>query len=481
MATMKLNKTELRDKIFGCWIGKNIGGTIGGPTEGTHDILDVTGFTSPKGEPLPNDDLDLQLVWLRAMEDVGPKQLDANVLADYWQSYITPHWSEYGNGKANVVMGLLPPLSGEINNDPWRHSNGAWIRSEVWACMAPGVPNIAVKYAIMDASTDHGFSEGTKAEMFTAALESMAFFESDMRKLIEKALTYIPGDSRVTRSVKIAIDGYDAGKDWKDVRNEIVEDSADLGWFMAPANIAFVVLGLLYGEGDFKKSMLYANNCGDDTDCTAATVGSIMGIVYGASNIPEDWKEYIGDAIKSVCINGSYWRRVPLTCTNLTDRVIAQIPVVMEAHGITVQMTDEASSMGDVNPDAVLDGYAQKVLKRSPYSFEVKAVPHTTAVVEFEEKPVVKPGDDIKMSVYFENDRQNPLYFEMDVRLPEGWSADYNRSVFISHLTPREIGWGKWEMTIHAGENVEAINRIPVIAWCRGNATPVFIPLVILG
>lgn len=38
-----------------------------------------------------------------------------------------------------------------------------------------------------------------------------------------------------------------------------------------------------------------AINCGDDTDCTAATVGSILGIINGKSNIPSDWQEYIGE------------------------------------------------------------------------------------------------------------------------------------------------------------------------------------------
>ncbi len=65
---MKLNKQDYLDKLYACWIGKNIGGTLGAPFEGTHDFLDIKGFTTPEGEPLPNDDLDLQLVWLNALE-----------------------------------------------------------------------------------------------------------------------------------------------------------------------------------------------------------------------------------------------------------------------------------------------------------------------------------------------------------------------------------------------------------------------------
>ena len=478
---MQLNRAELRDKIWGCWLGKNLGGTLGGPFEGTEEVLDVKGFTSQKGEPLPNDDLDLQLVWLRAMEDMGPKGLHANALADYWLCYISPHFNEYGTGKVNLQMGLLPPLSGEMNNALWHHSNGAWIRSEVWACMAPGVPRVAVKYAIMDGSVDHGLAEGTLAEIFTAALESMAFFEDNIRSLINKALAFIPSDCRVARSVGIVLEGYDSGKSWVDVRNAVVEDSRDLGMFMAPANIAFTILGLIYGEGDFKRSMLYAVNCGDDTDCTAATCGAIMGIMRGASQIPEDWKEYIGDAIKNVCINGEYIGYVPHTCTELTDRVIAQIPLVLQAYGIEVEMTDAESSMGDVKPDDILKGYAEEILKRSAYSFEVKAEPHTSAYVTYEGPAFVKSGEDFHVKVHFRNYRRGPLYFEMDVKLPEGWSADYSRSVFVIHDSIKGNGEGFWEMTIHVGEQVEAINRIPVMAWGRGKATPVVIPIVLLG
>ena len=59
---IRLNKQQLRDKILGCWIGKNIGGTMGAPYEGDKSMQDISGFKTAKGEPLPNDDLDLQLV-----------------------------------------------------------------------------------------------------------------------------------------------------------------------------------------------------------------------------------------------------------------------------------------------------------------------------------------------------------------------------------------------------------------------------------
>lgn len=50
---------------------------------------------SVNGEPLPNDDLDIQLLWLIAMEQQGIG-LSAETLAHYWEVFVTPHWAEYG-------------------------------------------------------------------------------------------------------------------------------------------------------------------------------------------------------------------------------------------------------------------------------------------------------------------------------------------------------------------------------------------------
>lgn len=480
---LKLNRKEFTDKILGCWTGKNIGGTMGTPYENTRQINDIHGFNSPKGEPLPNDDLDLQLVWLRAMEMLGPNVVNANVLADYWLSYITPHWNEYGVGKTNLNMGLLPPLCGEFNN-MWKGSNGAWIRSEIWACLAPGVPNVAVKYAIMDASIDHGLSEGTYAEMFTAALESMAFFEDDIRTLIEKGLTFIPDDCRVARAVKLALDCYDKNISWKEARELVVEDSKDLGWFMAPANIAFTVIGLLYGEGDFKQSLIIAINCGDDTDCTGATAGSILGIIKGQSGIPLDWREYIGDRIIPICINASYRPEAPETCTELAERIIKLLPDVMKAYDVDVEYCD----ISEVNPlesDKVLAGYAQEIFSRSPWSFEIPSLIHTSAIVEYEKAPQVKPGDSFKVMITLKNHRFDPHYYDVNVTLPEGWSADYSRVIYAAHNTVENSTFGtgtaKWEMTINVGENVAPVNNIPLVLSSIAHSVPVFIPIVLVG
>lgn len=476
MAAFKaqFKKKELENKILGCWYGKNIGGTMGAPYEGRTEMLSVTGYNTPLGEPLPNDDLDLQLVWLEAMEKEGPGLVDANVLAEYWLCYVTPHWNEYGIGKSNLNMGLLPPLSGEFKNI-WKNSNGAWIRSELWACLAPGMPNIAVKYAIMDASVDHGLAEGTYAEMFTASLESMAFFESDIRKLIEKALTYIPKECRIAKSVNLVLDSYDAGIPWQEVREKLVKESEDIGMFQAPANVGFVVLGLMYGEGDFKKSVLYTINCGDDTDCTGATCGAILGIILGCDKIPTDWKEYIGDRIVTVCINASYRYTIAKSCTELTQRIIKLMPDVMKAHEIDLEYTEDTDFIDERIPMYILNDYAEKMFKRSPYSFEIARKTHMDVIVEYDSEPIIKPNGNFKVRITIKNNRRNAYHCEFTVGLPDGWSADYERTAFV------QLDEGTWEMTIYAGEKVDSVNKIPVMISPQGHVMPVTAPIVLLG
>ena len=80
---IRFNKDQLRDKIYACWIGKNIGGTMGTPYEGRQQINDIQGFATEKGVVLPNDDLDLQLVWLRAMDEMGPENVNSKVLESF--------------------------------------------------------------------------------------------------------------------------------------------------------------------------------------------------------------------------------------------------------------------------------------------------------------------------------------------------------------------------------------------------------------
>lgn len=453
--SMKLNRQIYKDKVKACWIGKNIGGTIGGPYEGRREILDVKGFLTESGEPMPNDDLDLQLVWLHAVEKEGAKNITAEKLGEYWLSFIPVAFSEYGIATSNMRSGIMPPLCGDAENNVWKHSNGAWIRTEIWATLAPAMPDVAVRYAIEDAKVDHGMGEGTYAAMFVAAVESAAFAVTDLEKLIEIGLSKIPSECRVYKTIKLLCKLHKEGKKPIEARNEIQKFNADLadGWFQAPSNVAFAVLGLLYGEGDFKKSMLLAVNCGDDTDCTAATVGSIFGIMHGTKGIPEDWSNHIGDKIITCCINtGVCFRRVA-TCSELTEKVVRLAPLVVEENRAERQVvfTEFTDDEDEIDSDAFekfclpygaseeSDEMKRSVAALKPNTFTAKCGAFT-AVISYEGGFEVVAGEQRKVTLKFINNVKafgnQSYHLNIEVLLPEGVECDKSEfKVYLPHWT----------------------------------------------
>jgi ADP-ribosylglycohydrolase len=478
MSIVKINHGELRNKILGCWLGKSIGGTLGMPYECCTDMQDVHGYKNASGEPIPNDDLDLQLIWLRAVQDKGLANVNAKVLGEYWLNFIPPHWNEYGICKSNMRAGLIPPLSGECYNDLWRNSNGAWIRSEIWACLAPGCPDIAIKHAYGDACVDHGGGEGTYAALFTAAVQSAAFVISDRDELIKIGLSRIPADCRVAKSINIVLDAYKKGKTWQEARKAVVDDSADLGWFQAPANVAFVIIGWMYGEGDFGKSICTAVNCGDDTDCTGATLGATLGIILGKDGIPKKWADPIGDRIVTIAIDkGSCADRVfPGTLDELTKQVMDLVSHSLHAEKGGVEIVDGKTDLSDLGELRLLDNSrAKEIWVKSPYAIEYDFI-HTKVILDYLVTPEIKAGVPFPMKITLLNQMPDSRHMELIWHLPEGWSVSngLNSHTYITHWPPTQVI--DIEITAESVDNATTRGILEIIA--AGRPTVCLVPLV---
>jgi len=450
-----INLEEYKDKVFGCWTGKNVGGTLGVPFEGRRDMNEIEFYSQVlDGSPAPNDDLDLQLVWLHAIREHGAANLSSQLLGEYWLGVINGPWNEYGVCKANMRAGLMPPLSGSCNNNRWEFSNGAWIRSEIWACITPGNPDKAIQYAYMDACVDH-CGEGIYAEMFTAALESAAFIVSDMDELISIGLSKIPSGCRIARSVNIAINCHKGGKDWKETREALVRDSADLGWFQAPANIGFTVLALLYGEGDFGKTVCRAVNCGDDTDCTAATAGAILGIMGGRKSIPGKWLSPIGESIITACLNP--FVRYPHTLGELTEKVteaaLHTIRTTVCIHNSVFGFYNHKSPVSLEDAPTGISGEwlgqlrkteaAADVWSKSPFALSFD-LPYAQVVVDYIDGSELASGEAKQVKVLIRY--KHYIYGHtvvMNWRLPDDWqiTPDRSASFYLGGNAPCECSF----------------------------------------
>ena len=289
-----MTEHELFSKIYAGWMGKNIGGTLGGPLEGRMELMDIRFYTQEFVGAVENDDLDLQLINLHCVEQYGGRA-DSTLLSQEWRAHVHFQFDEYGHSLSNMRRGLHSPLSGRYNNF-FTDCMGSPIRSEIWAMLCAGMPDLAAFYAYHDASVDHAGGEGVYGEIFFAVLESLAFVSTDINYLISTALSYLPADSAVRLAVECLMDCHEKGMSWQEARQVIIDRFAGENFTYAPVNIAFTLVGLLWEKG-FTQQMLTTVNCGYDTDCTVATLGSLLGILYGPDYIDKEWIEPLGENI----------------------------------------------------------------------------------------------------------------------------------------------------------------------------------------
>jgi len=477
-ATVVLDESVYRDKVYACWLGKSIGGTLGLPVEGRREMHSLTFYDPVPTDPGANDDLDLQLLWLKALEERGPR-IDARVLGEYWLSFVPVDWNEYGIGKANMRQGFLPPISGQFRNK-WRDSNGAWIRSEIWACVAPGCPALAARYAYEDACVDHGGAEGTYAEVFTAAVESAAFVTSNRDDLIRIGLSYIPGDCAVAKSIRAALDARARGDDLAAARQAVVEASVSTGWFMAPQNAAFVVLGWLFGDdakdGDtFGGSICAAVNCGDDTDCTGATLGSLLGILGGTAVIPQRWRTPVGEGIRNVAIGGF---TPPQTLAELTDRTVAEAKAVLADARAPVEIAAGAGPWPSVPADELIDpATAAALWSRSPHAVTFDLVP-LSVTVDYGGEPVIGAAQPATITLALTNKTPGPLTVDVTWRVLGGVTADNAATALELPASGEAVAC---TATLAVDEVTQPSIRGSIELAVRGRPTLLSIPLALGG
>ena len=267
----------------------------------------------------PNDDLELQLVWLHLVETSGSELTRADFAAA-WLRHIHYMWDEYGRCRWNLRRGVSVDAVGTFEN-PFHAAMGSPIRSEIWACLFPGDAASAAHYAALDASLDHG-EEGIAGEVFFAVMQSLVLAGTPLREAIVAAQEQIPASSETARALQFVLESHkQSGEAWS-VWQGLLKAHGHENFTHAPLNVALTLWALLYGEEDFEKSILLATNGGYDTDCTAATVGATLGMMSTVV-IPDRWKDPIGEGV--YLGPGILEVPAPKTLRELTQRTCALI------------------------------------------------------------------------------------------------------------------------------------------------------------
>ena len=314
---------DYAERVYAGVLGKIIGVYLGRPFEGWHyrDIVaklgDIEYYVHDKLKmPLivTDDDISGTFTFLRALPDYGnTREITSEQIGRTWLNYLIEEktvlwWGGMGNSTEHTAYlrlkaGIPAPRSGsiELNGKVVSEQIGAQIFIDGWAMVAPGDPGLAVELAGRAARVSHD-GEAVYGAQVVAAIESLAFVESDMDKLIDAGLSRIPADAVIARMIGDIRRWRAEEPDWRKARERL---EAEYGYdkyggncHMVP-NHGLIILSLLYGDGDFSKSLMIVNTGGWDTDCNSANVGCIMGIRNGLAGIgPEpDWRGPVADRL----------------------------------------------------------------------------------------------------------------------------------------------------------------------------------------
>lgn len=391
---MNLSYERYLDAILGGWIGKSMGGAIGARFEGNKGWIELAPEAMFPAAMPPNDDLDLQVLWLKVLEEKGAA-LTADDLAAAWLEGCWYPFNEYGIFRRNWRLGIHPPYSGRFTNQFWETGEGCPIRAEVWGYVFPGAPDLAAKYAAMDGSLDHS-QQSIGAEMMLAAMSSMAFFVPDVRRLANMFIHYLPVGTPIEQLTRAAFQCHAEGLSLRDARDRLMALAGVPEACDAQINIPFTFLGLLYGGNDLQEVMLSALRCGYDTDCTLASAAALVGQILGASRIPAQLKQPVGDEL----VMGIEYHRPEMTLTALA-RDTARMGVLLAQDagtGITIQ---------GAPPLAPLPAGAR--------------TPAARLRVDYAGLPAAAPGEAVQVTVSVEGQALEGGL--MTVTGPQGWTA----------------------------------------------------------
>jgi hypothetical protein len=347
--TRELSWDTYLDKVQGAWMGKMIGVTFGAPWEfryqGVPMGFDITdwplsktrmkyyrdhaatppdkwipattpeeakkyylnqGFVQHAEQTHPsfgcpdNDDLYINMLFLYCLRRYGI-DVDPVTVAHEWSAKIKRVWHANDAGLSNIRKGILPPMSGNPKYNRHADDIDFQIEADVFGMIAPGLPQVSDQYGdrmghIMN------YGDGVYGGMFIAAMYTQAFFAKNVREVVEQGLKAIPADSLYAQLIRDVLRWHDENPhDWEKTWTLLQDkwgntDHCPEGYekpfnIDAKLNGGYVAIGLLYGDGDWYKTMNYATRCGQDNDCNPANAAGILGALLGAHAIPAEYRE----------------------------------------------------------------------------------------------------------------------------------------------------------------------------------------------
>ncbi|MFH1739461.1 MAG: ADP-ribosylglycohydrolase family protein, partial [bacterium] len=325
------------DQLKGGWAGQMIGVSYGAPYEfkAMGEIL-----TDPirewKPEYIENtiqqDDLYVEMTFLQAIEAKG---LNTSTEEAGWFFRDSKYdlWHANKAARDNLRAGIPAPKSGHPKYNHHADDIDFQIESDIFGLLCPGMPLAAQEFCdrfghIMN------YGDGVYGGMFVTSMLAVAFFEDDIRTIVEAGYQAIPPDSKYGLLIRDILDYHKQNpEDWKGcwqlLETKWAQD--DICGANKPFNIdaklngGYIAIGLLWGNGDWDRTLEITTRCGQDADCNPSNAAGILGVLCGYKKIPEKYTAGIPSiADKNFSYTNYNFNTLAETCAKYAKQIIEQ-------------------------------------------------------------------------------------------------------------------------------------------------------------
>jgi hypothetical protein len=302
----KISMLTLEDKVRGGWAGQMIGVSYGAPTEfranGKINEAELKWSPERVSNSIQQDDLYVEMTFAEVLDREG---LDATSeqFGEMFKDSKYSLWHANAAGRRLLSQGIKAPLSGDPRYNVHANDIDFQIESDFIGLMTPGLPQEANKFCER-AGRVMNWGDGLYGGMFFGGMYSAAFFETDVRRVVEQGLACIPAESEYGRLISDLLEWSakypdDWKKTWQLIEDKWDKNDACPDGAFSPFNIdakingGYVALGLLYGKGDFARTLEISTRSGQDSDCNPSSAAGILGVMLGYNGIPDLWKSGI--------------------------------------------------------------------------------------------------------------------------------------------------------------------------------------------
>ena len=298
-----ISEEELYDKLVGGWIGQMLGVSWAASTEFRWQGKIIPEADFPKWSPdminsaFGQDDLYVEIPFLDAMKENGAF-CDVKYMADKFRDSTFPLWHANKVGRDNLRAGIEYPDSGHYLYNHCADDIDWQIEADFLGQIYPGLVNASAKRSF-DIGHIMNYGDGVYGGVFVTAMHAAAYTADSIEAIVEAGISVIPEGTKFRSVMDDVVQSYESGQTWEECWQMLEEKWAydDKCMPNSPYNIdaklnaAYILIGLLWGEGDMEKTVVISGRCGQDSDCNPSSAASVLGNYLGASGIDDIYKK----------------------------------------------------------------------------------------------------------------------------------------------------------------------------------------------